>query len=71
MLSYGDYIAAIGKKVHALRAQSGMSLRAFSLMVDVHYNQIQHIEQGKVNPSLKTLYRIASGLNVDIKDLLP
>lgn len=40
-------------------------------MVGVHYNQILHIEQGKVNPSLKTLYRIAEGLEVDVKDLLP
>lgn len=71
MISYGEYIAAIGKTIHALRAEKGMSLRSFSLMVGIHYNQILHIEQGKVNPSLKTLYRIAEGLEVDIKDLLP
>lgn len=71
MISYGEYIAIIGERIHALRAEKGMSLRGFALMVGVHYNQILHIEQGKVNPSLKTLYRIAEGLEVDVKDLLP
>ena len=71
MIPYEEYIATIGKTIHALRAEKGMSLRSFSLMVGVHYNQILHIEQGKVNPSLKTLYRIAEGLEVDIHDLLP
>lgn len=71
MISYGEYISAIGSKVHALRAQTGLSLRAFSMMIGVHYNQVLHIEQGKVNPSIKTLYKIAEGLQVDIKDLLP
>lgn len=48
-----------------------MSLRAFGMMVGVHYNQLLHIEQGRANPSLGTLYKIAKGLNVTIEDLLP
>lgn len=71
MLSYGEYISVIGENIHAQRAQTGLSLRAFSMMIGVHYNQVLHIEQGKVNPSIKTLYKIAEGLQVDIKDLLP
>ena len=71
MIPYSEYIATIGKTIHALRAEKGLSLRSFSLMIGVHYNQVLHIEQGKVNPSLKTLYKIAEGLEVEIKDLLP
>lgn len=48
-----------------------MSLRQLGLMVGVHYNQLQRIEQGKVNPSLRTLHRIAEGLGIDVADLLP
>lgn len=71
MIPYGEYIATIGKTIHALRAERGLSLRAFGMMVGVHYNQILKIEQGTANPSLKTLYKIAEGLEVEIEDLLP
>lgn len=71
MVSYGEYVSAIGDRIHALRAEAGLSLRAFSMMVGVHYNQILHIEQGKANPSVRTLYKIAEGLGVDVRDLLP
>lgn len=71
MISYGEYIAAIGKSIHALRAERGLSLRALGMMVGVHYNQILKIEQGVANPSIRTLYRIAEGLEVEIEDLLP
>lgn len=47
-----------------------MSLRAFGMMTGVHYNQLLHIEQGRTNPSLETLYRIANGLDVEVADLL-
>lgn len=47
-----------------------MSLRAFGMMVGVHYNQLLKIEQGKANPSLETLYKIAGGLGLNIADLL-
>lgn len=41
------------------------------MMVGVHHNQILLIEQGKSNPSLQTLLRIANGLDVPLSDLLP
>lgn len=71
MTGYEEYLSEIGKKIHALRAESGMSLRSFSLMSGVHYNQILRIEKGEINPSIKTLYLISKGLDVDLKDLLP
>lgn len=71
MDSYEDYIAAIGARIRTLREESSLSLRTFSMMIGVHYNQILLIEQGRANPSVKTLYRIASGFGVDVQDLLP
>ncbi|MFR4802027.1 MAG: helix-turn-helix domain-containing protein [Eggerthellaceae bacterium] len=53
------------------RERTGMSLREFGLMADVHPNQVTRIEHGRVKPSLQTLYRIAEALEVDLCDLLP
>lgn len=70
MKSFDEYKVLLGREVQSRRSELGMSLRAFGLMTGVHYNQLLHIEQGKANPSLATLYKIAGGLNVDITDLL-
>lgn len=71
MLPFDEYIAVMGARLRRLRVASGMSLRQLGLMVGVHYNQLQRIEQGKVNPSIQTLYRISEGLGVDVSELLP
>ena len=70
MQPFDEYIAEIGARLRRRRLAAGLSLRTLGLMVDVHYNQLQRIEQGKVNPSLHTLYRISEGLGIDLADLL-
>lgn len=71
MVTYDEYIASLGARVRFLRKRAGLSLRTFGMMVGVHHNQILLIEQGKSNPSLQTLLRIANGLDVPLSDLLP
>lgn len=71
MISYDEYRAETGRLIRKHRIAAGVSLRTCGLMVGVHYNQLQRIEQGKANPSLETLYKIAAGLDVDLRDLLP
>lgn len=70
MVSFNEYTEAIGARVHSKRAESGMGLRTFGNLVGIHHNQLLLIEQGKTNPSLKTLYKIAEGLDTDLVDLL-
>lgn len=71
MAAYTDYTARLGARIRFLRKSAGLSLRTFGLMVGIHHNQILLIEQGKTNPSLQTLLRIADGLDVALADLLP
>lgn len=71
MVTYDEYIASLGARIRFLRKRAGLSLRTFGMMVGVHHNQILLIEQGKSNPSLQTLLRIADGLDVPLADLLP
>lgn len=70
MLPFNEYKAMVGRRIQGKRAETGMSLRAFGMMAGIHYNQLLHIEQGKVNPSLETLYKIADALETDIIELL-
>ena len=70
MVSFDEYTVNLGAKIRDKREQTCMSLRAFGMMTGIHHNQLLLIEQGKTNPSLKTLYKIAEGLDVDLVELL-
>ena len=71
MITFDAYKTQLGLNILRHRERTGMSLREFGLMADVHSNQVTRIEHGRVNPSLQTLYRIAEALEVDLCDLLP
>ena len=70
MATFEEYSLRVGMRIRALRAQAGLSLRTFGMMIGVHYNHILNIEQGAANPTLQTLYRIAQGLDVPVTRLL-
>lgn len=70
MASLENYKIALGGKIRRCRIASGMSLRSFGLMTGVHYNQLLAIEKGKANPSLETLHKISSGLDMELFQLL-
>lgn len=70
MSPFEEYKLQLGKRIRGFRATAGMSLRSFGFMTGIHYNQLLHIEQGKTNPSLETLYRIADGLGISVAYLL-
>ncbi len=70
MVPFSEYTETIGARIHGKRAESGMSLRTFGNLVGIHYNQLLLIERGKTNPSLRTLYKIAEGFDVDLSELL-
>ncbi|MDO5042953.1 MAG: helix-turn-helix transcriptional regulator [Slackia sp.] len=71
MAAFDEYNDRLGARIRTLRKRAGLSLREFGMMVGVHHNQILSIEQGQGNPSLRTLFRIAGGLDISLHDLLP
>ena len=71
MAAFDEYSNRLGARIRTLRKRAGLSLREFGMMVGVHHNQILSIEQGEGNPSLRTLLRIAGGLDISLHDLLP
>ncbi len=57
-------------KVKALRGKQGLSVRAVAAKAKMSFTYFSNVENGKVDPSLSTLKRIAQALKVKVADLL-
>jgi transcriptional regulator with XRE-family HTH domain len=64
------YFKALGLKIEKLREQRGIDQSQFSVDCEVGRTQLYKIENGKTNPRLLTLLKIAKGLGISISDLL-
>ena len=64
------YFKTLGLKIEKLREQKGVDQKTFALDCDVGRTQLYMIENGKTNPRLLTLVKIAKGLGISISDLL-
>ena len=60
----------VGRKIHELREQRGLTLRQLGELADVSASTIQKIEKNQISPSLGTVFRIAKGLEITIESLL-
>lgn len=62
--------AAIANNVRALRAQRGLTLDVLAARSNVSKGMLVQVEQGRTNPSVSTLTRIASALGVTVARLV-
>ncbi|MEW2918472.1 helix-turn-helix transcriptional regulator [Ruegeria sp. ANG10] len=62
-------IRAFGLRVRELRKAKDLSQETFAHLVDLDRTYIGGIERGERNPGLKTIIKIANGLNVRIVQL--
>lgn len=60
----------VGRKIHELREQRGLTLRQLSEKADVSPSTIQKIEKNLISPTLGTVLRIARGLGISIESLV-
>ncbi len=58
----------VGLRLRSMREQRGLSLRALVGRCDLSINAISLIERGENSPTVSTLQRLASALNVPITD---
>ena len=61
----------IGAKIREIRTQKNVSQEMLANECGIDYSQVNRMELGKVNFSISYLYKIASALGIDPKDLLP
>lgn len=63
-------IHRIAANLRTIRLSKNMSQETVAYNAGVSLSQIHRLENGKINPSIMTLYRIASALDVSIHLLL-
>ena len=66
--SPGNGDEVLGKKLRELRSVKGWTLKQMAEMSNLNINTLSLIEKDKTSPSLYTLQRLASALEVPIKD---
>lgn len=67
-----EILKAVGKKIKELRESKGLSQVDLvgKIIGDIDTTNISRIESGRTNPTLYTLHRIATALEVELKDLV-
>jgi transcriptional regulator with XRE-family HTH domain len=62
---------AIGEKLRSIRQERGMSLRELAGRAEISASMLSQIETGKVFPSVRSLYDIATALHVTVDYFFP
>lgn len=63
------FLSDLGKRIAAARRQKGISQEKLVDAVDVHRTYIGFVEQGKRNPSIGKLRRIAKAVGLPLDKL--
>ena len=65
-----DISAAIGKRIRTFRNAQGISLEELSFKADLNAAHLGQIERGLRNPTIETLNRIATALDISFYELI-
>ena len=65
----GPILDALGKRIHALRKEQGLSQETLSNMVGIDRSYLTTIEHGKRNISIDVLVRLCRGLGISLSKL--
>ena len=60
----------LGQNLKRIRTKKGMSQGDISRTLDVHRAYVSGIENGKRNPTLATIKKLADALKVSVSELL-
>lgn len=63
-------INSFAKKIKTLRKEQGLSQYKLAYEADIDRSQVISIENGRINPTISTIYALAQALKVKPKDLL-
>jgi transcriptional regulator with XRE-family HTH domain len=69
-MSDADSPRFVGENLRRLRTERGLSLERLARQTGVSRSMLGQIELGQSAPTIKLLWRIASGLGVDFSELL-
>jgi len=63
-------LASIGDNIRMARKQKGITQKVLGEMIGISNTYLSDIEIGRTNPSIKTLKKIARGLEISYVELL-
>ena len=61
----------LGNKIREYRKKKHMTQEELAYNAELDYSYINQIENGKRNPSMEAVERIAKALGVKLKDIIP
>ena len=64
------YFKKLGVNIKTLREARGLDQKAFAFECEIGRTQLHMIENGKTNPRLFTLMKIANGLEISLSKLV-
>jgi len=70
MLIHSEFAQAVGRNVHRLRTAAGTSLADLASASGISKTTLHGIEQGQGNPTLSTLWALATALRATLGELL-
>lgn len=70
ILSKAELAHQIGQRIKAIRHVQGISQAELGRLCDKDKQHIELIENGKISPTIYTLYVIAEGLKVALAELV-
>ena len=65
-----DASSDLGPRLRAIRLRQGVGLRQLARRLDLSPSSISQIETGKMRPSVRTLYALASEFGVTVDEVL-
>jgi HTH-type transcriptional regulator/antitoxin HipB len=65
-----DLVQRVARKIAEVRAASGMTQEALAARLDIATKNVQRLESGRQNLTLKTIERVADALRVERAALL-
>jgi len=68
-MNYDDINIKFGKHIAQLRRELNISQEEFADRCSLHRTYIGALERGEKSPTLKTIEKLAKGLNVSLIDL--
>lgn len=66
-----EFIMKVCENIKLRRLELSIKQIDLAYSIGIEATNLRRIEAGKTCPSLKTLCRIASALNIDVVDLIP
>lgn len=65
-----QYIKIIGSNIVSRRKELGIKQIELAHTIGIEDSALRRIESGRTNPTFKTLYKIATALEVEVSELL-